>query len=111
MLTWDSFYLFAVGTILLSAVGAAAAVEPSESCAVADGGRHSRDGMVHRRPVDFSSRPPLRTMGETPLVFFFLIIAGLLTYHRWHFRWILSFTTIMAVFCIIISNRNCTTKA
>lgn len=49
------------------------------------------------------SRPPLRTMGETRLWYsFFLSISGLITYWRWRYRWVLSFTTILAlVFCII----------
>lgn len=49
------------------------------------------------------SRPPLRTMGETRLWYsFFLSISGLITYWRWRYRWILSFTTLLAlVFCAI----------
>lgn len=48
-------------------------------------------------------RPPLRTMGETRLWYsFFLLGAGLFTYLRWHFRWILSFSTLLAsVFMLI----------
>lgn len=49
------------------------------------------------------SRPPLRTMGETRLWYsFFLSISGLVTYWRWRYRWILSFTAVLAlVFCMI----------
>lgn len=49
------------------------------------------------------SRPPLRTMGETRLWYsFFLSISGLITYWRWHYRWVLPFTTLLAlVFCMI----------
>lgn len=48
-------------------------------------------------------RPPLRTMGETRLWYsFFMSISGLVTYWRWHYRWILSFSSVVAlVFCII----------
>lgn len=48
-------------------------------------------------------RPPLRTMGETRLWYsFFLLVAGLLTYARWHYRWIMSFATLLAgVFMLI----------
>ena len=48
-------------------------------------------------------RPPLRTMGETRLWYsFFLLLSGLFTYLRWHYRWILSFSTLLAsVFMII----------
>ena len=48
-------------------------------------------------------RPPLRTMGETRLWYsFFMGISGLLTYLRWKYPWILSFSTVVgAVFAII----------
>ena len=48
-------------------------------------------------------RPPLRTMGETRLWYsFFMLLAGSITYARWRYRWVLSFSTIMAsVFMII----------
>ena len=37
-------------------------------------------------------RPPLRTMGETRLWYsFFLPVAGIITWSRWRYRWILSF--------------------
>lgn len=48
-------------------------------------------------------RPPLRTMGETRLWYsFFALAAGLLTYVRWRYRWILSFSAVLAsVFMIL----------
>jgi ABC-type transport system involved in cytochrome c biogenesis permease subunit len=49
-------------------------------------------------------RPPLRTMGETRLWYsFFLPVAGLLTYLRWNYRWILSFTTILSAVFIFVN--------
>ena len=46
-------------------------------------------------------RPPLRTMGETRLWYsFFLPLTGLITYIRWKYKWILSFSFIMA--CVFI---------
>ena len=49
-------------------------------------------------------RPPLRTMGETRLWYsLFLLIAGLFTYARWHFRWILSFSTLLATVFMVIN--------
>lgn len=49
-------------------------------------------------------RPPLRTMGETRLWYsFFLPVAGLFVYSRWHYRWILSFSTVMAIVFICIN--------
>ncbi|MBP5630955.1 MAG: cytochrome C assembly protein, partial [Bacteroidaceae bacterium] len=41
-------------------------------------------------------RPPMRTMGETRLWYsFFLPLVGLITYSRWQYRWILSFSTLL----------------
>ena len=49
-------------------------------------------------------RPPLRTMGETRLWYsFFLPLAGLMTYSRWRYRWILSFSTLLATVFICIN--------
>ena len=49
-------------------------------------------------------RPPLRTMGETRLWYsLFMLVAGAATYHRWHYRWILSFSTLMATVFILIN--------
>ena len=52
----------------------------------------------------FLQRPPLRTMGETRLWYsFFMGIAGLLTYIRWQYRWILSFSALLATVFVIIN--------
>ena len=49
-------------------------------------------------------RPPLRTMGETRLWYsFFLPLAGLVVYSRWKYKWILSFSTILALVFICVN--------
>lgn len=49
-------------------------------------------------------RPPLRTMGETRLWYsFFLLVAGLFTYYRWQYRWIMPFSTILATVFMVIN--------
>ena len=49
-------------------------------------------------------RPPLRTMGETRLWYsLFMLLAGLFTYMRWQFRWILSFSTLLATVFMVIN--------
>ena len=49
-------------------------------------------------------RPPLRTMGETRLWYsFFLPLVGLFVYSRWHYRWILSFSTLLATVFICVN--------
>ena len=49
-------------------------------------------------------RPPLRTMGETRLWYsFFLLVAGLFTYYRWQYRWIMLFSTVLAGVFVVIN--------
>ena len=49
-------------------------------------------------------RPPMRTMGETRLWYsFFLPLAGMVVYLRWRYKWILTFSTILAAVFIIIN--------
>ena len=49
-------------------------------------------------------RPPMRTMGETRLWYaFFLPLAGLITYARWRYKWILSFSLLLSVVFIGIN--------
>ncbi len=49
-------------------------------------------------------RPPLRTMGETRLWYsFFLPLAGLTVYSRWKYKWILTFSTILALVFICVN--------
>lgn len=49
-------------------------------------------------------RPPMRTMGETRLWYsFFLPLAGLITYSRWRYKWILSFSFILSLVFICIN--------
>lgn len=49
-------------------------------------------------------RPPLRTMGETRLWYsFFLPLVGLITYQRWRYKWLLSFSTVLSTVFIVIN--------
>lgn len=49
-------------------------------------------------------RPPLRTMGETRLWYSLLLpLAGVFIYSKWHYKWILSFTTILASVFLLIN--------
>ncbi len=49
-------------------------------------------------------RPPLRTQGETRLWYsFFLPLVGILVYGRWRYKWILSFTTVLALVFICVN--------
>ena len=49
-------------------------------------------------------RPPMRTMGETRLWYsLFLLVAGVATYARWQFKWILSFSTLLSTVFMVIN--------
>lgn len=49
-------------------------------------------------------RPPMRTMGETRLWYsLFLLVAGVATYARWRFKWILSFSALLATVFMVIN--------
>lgn len=49
-------------------------------------------------------RPPMRTMGETRLWYSLLLpLAGVFVYSRWKYKWILSFTSILATVFVLIN--------
>lgn len=49
-------------------------------------------------------RPPMRTMGETRLWYsFFLSLVGYLTYRRWKYPWLLSFSALVASVFVLIN--------
>ena len=104
-MTWSHFIFFAIIAIVLWATGAVAAWKDKKNVVYVT----TIAGLV----VFFAfivgmwislERPPLRTMGETRLWYsFFLPLAGIIIYSRWHYRWILSFSTLMAVVFIAIN--------
>ncbi len=105
-MTWDSFIYFSIGALLLWIAGAAAAYK---------GRRKLLPALLTLMGLIIFAifiaglwvsleRPPLRTMGETRLWYsFFLPVAGLLTYLRWNYKWILSFTSILSGVFIIVN--------
>ena len=105
MILWDYFFLFAILALLLWTAGAYASWKSRTRLAVT----YTSLGLV----VFFSfilgiwwvmERPPLRTMGETRLWYsFFLPLVGLIVYGRWRYKWILSFSTLMATVFICIN--------
>ena len=102
---WDYFIYFAVVAILLWCAGAWVAWKEHRRWAYVATGA----GLL----VFFSyiismwvvlEHPPLRTMGETRLWYsFFLPLTGLVIYSRWHYRWLLSFSTLMAVVFVCVN--------
>ena len=104
-MTWEHFVYFAIASVLLWAVGAFAAWKNKTTIAFTT----TVAGLL----IFFSfivsmwislERPPLRTMGETRLWYsFFLPLAGLLVYSRWKYKWILSFSTVLALVFICVN--------
>ena len=105
-MTWDLFVYFALVAVFLWGMGAFFAFKTKKAVL----------------PVVFTlvglavflafivglwislERPPLRTMGETRLWYsFFLPVAGLITYIRWRYKWILSFSTVLSTVFVIIN--------
>ena len=108
-MTWDSFIYFAIASVLFWMGGAALAYKSK--------GKTLPALLTTAGLIIFAifiaglwtslERPPLRTMGETRLWYsFFLPVAGVLTYLRWNYKWILSFTTILSTVFIIVNIAN-----
>lgn len=105
-MSWDSFVYFAIPSVLFWILGAFLAWRPGRQKAAT---ASTLIGLA----IFFSyivamwislERPPLRTMGETRLWYsFFLPLAGLLVYIRWKYKWILSFSTMMAMVFICVN--------
>jgi len=104
-ISWYDFVYFAVPAIILWVCGAWGAWKGRRSLAMA---------LTALGIIVFGTyialmwisleRPPLRTMGETRLWYsFFLPVVGFVTYQRWRYRWLLSFSTLMAVVFICIN--------
>ena len=105
MITWEHFIYFAIVAVLLWAVGAWAAWRDKKAVAYTS--------TIIGLAVFFCyillmwislERPPLRTMGETRLWYsFFLPLAGIVVYSRWKYKWILSFSTVLALVFICVN--------
>ena len=105
MVSWEHLLYFAIASVLLWAVGAFAAWKSKTGVAYAT----TILGLL----VFFSyivlmwislERPPLRTMGETRLWYSLLLpLSGLIVYSRWKYKWILSFSTVLALVFICVN--------
>lgn len=108
-MAWDYFIYFAIATILFSVAGAVFSAvsrrKYARICAVS----FTCAGIFTLLAFivllwTVLQRPPLRTMGETRLWYsFFGLIAGLFTYLRWRYKWILPFSSVLASVFIIIN--------
>jgi len=104
-MSWSFFVYFAAAALLLWAGGAAVAWREKRRTAIA----LTIGGLLVFFTYILSiwitlERPPLRTMGETRLWYsLFLPLAGLFVYLRWRYKWILTFSTVMATVFICIN--------
>lgn len=95
---WDQFPIFGSATLLISGISAYFAWKGSK--------RWAYSGMVIALLIFglfiaglwiSQERPPMRTQGETRLFYsLFVLLSGLLVYARWGYRWIFSFSTVLA---------------
>lgn len=104
-MSWEYFTPFALASVLCWSLGAYAAWKNRRRTAYAG----TLTGLVIFFAFILSlwlsvGRPPLRTMGETRLWYsLFLPLVGLLVYGRWSYRWILTFSTLLAAVFICIN--------
>lgn len=105
-MTWDNFIFFAIPAVLCWAGGAYTAWKGRNKAWVyglTTLGLLIFFGFILSMWVSLE-RPPLRTMGETRLWYsLFLPLAGIITYARWRYKWILGFSTLLATVFICIN--------
>lgn len=103
MITWDIFIWFGLTAALMSAASAVLANRRKAAIALSVSSLAVLGVFIVGLWLSLG-RPPLRTMGETRLWYsFFAIIAGLFTYYRWRYKWILAFSTVLTSVFIIIN--------
>ena len=118
MITWTTFIYFAIPAVALSLAAAVWSLCANDHWSASS--QLYRRRRVTALALSFASlavmgafivglwislgRPPMRTMGETRLWYsFFALLSGLLTYAFWRYRWILSFSTVLATVFIVLN--------
>ena len=105
MVGWNIFPWFAIATALLAVVASVLALYNRRRMALATSSFAVAllSGFVVLLWLSLD-RPPMRTMGETRLWYsLFLLVAGVATYARWRFKWVLSFSTLMATVFMVVN--------
>ena len=117
-MTWDYFIWFGICSVVLSAGGAISALCADDHWSVSSVRYRRRRGWaIALTSLSVSvlagfivllwaslGRPPLKTMGETRLWYsFFALLSGLFTYLRWRYKWVLSFSTVLATVFVVIN--------
>ena len=104
-MSWNVFIYFAVASIGASLAASLLALFNKRKLAIVSAATASivLAGFIGLLWISLG-RPPLRTMGETRLWYsFFAGISGLLTYLRWRYKWILSFSTVLSTVFILLN--------
>lgn len=106
MIGWDDFVIYAVAAILLWVVSAVVSLRgrrPGAALVASLSGSALLLAFIIGLWLTLE-RPPLRTQGETRLWYsFFLSLTGAGIYARWKYRWILSFSGMMAIVFMMIN--------
>ena len=104
-MSWEYFVYFAIASVLLWIVGAWAAWKDKATVAYTTTVMGLLIFFTYIVSMWVSiGHPPLRTMGETRLWYsFFLPLTGLIVYSRWKYRWILSYSTMLALVFICVN--------
>ena len=105
MIGWNIFPFFVVVTAVLAVVASVLALRDCRKSAIIASlfAVAVLGAFVVMLWVELE-RPPMRTMGETRLWYsFFLLVAGVATYARWRFKWVLSFSTLLATVFMVIN--------
>lgn len=108
LFSWNIFWLFALVSLLLWAAGAVVAFLRGRQYRRLALGLTLAGIAVYVAFIiglwTSLGRPPLRTLGETRLWYsLFMMASGWLVYRLWRYRWILSFSLIVAAVFIIIN--------
>lgn len=105
-MSWDYFHAFALWASVCWIIGAALAWKGKRPAAVYATtllGLAIFFEYILEMWIELE-RPPMRTMGETRLWYsFFLPLAGLITYGRWKYKWILTFSTVLSLVFVCIN--------
>jgi ABC-type transport system involved in cytochrome c biogenesis permease subunit len=103
---WNYFIIFALTSALLWAIGAVASYKKYSPALIY--GSTSLGLLIFLSYILLMwvglGRPPMRTMGETRLWYsLFLPLAGMITYLRKRYRWVMSFGTLLAIVFICVN--------
>ena len=105
MIGWDVFLWFGGAAVLFSALASIMSMLSFRKIAIVSGLISILILLTYIAGFWIAlDRPPLRTTGETRLWYsFFASVAGLLTYVRWRYKWIISFSTVLSTVFILLN--------